>query len=101
MEAVMNKEITTARLPSDTRNKLLVLSKIKKKTKSDIIKESLDMYYNHEEKEIDSFTLGESYFGNYGSGEKDRATMYREHIKKKLAKKMSGTLRRDPKQPKC
>ncbi|MDR0472282.1 MAG: ribbon-helix-helix domain-containing protein [Treponema sp.] len=86
----MNNQITTARLPLDTRNKLLVLSKIKHKTKSDIIKESLEHYYESEENEIDSFTLGEPYFGNYGSGEKDRATNYREHIKKKLAKRMSG-----------
>ena len=86
----MKHQITTARLPPDTRNKLLVLSRIKGKTKSDIIKESLDMYYEYEEKEIDSFTLGESYFGNYGSGESDRATTYRERIKEKLSGRMSG-----------
>ena len=81
----MKQQITTARLPSDTRNKLLTLSRIKGKTKSDIIKESLDMYYEYEENEIDSFTLGEPYFGNYGSNENDRATTYRERIKKKLS----------------
>ena len=76
--------MTTVRLPRDTRNKLIVLSKVKGKTKSDIIKESLEMYYEREESEIDSFTLGEGSFGNYGSGEDDRATTYRERIKKKL-----------------
>jgi len=81
----MKDQITTARLPADTRNKLLILSRIKNRTKSDIIMESLEMYYTHEENEIDSFTLGESYFGRYGSGEKDRATTYRARIKKKLA----------------
>jgi predicted DNA-binding protein len=86
----MHVQITTARLPQDTRNKLLVLSRIKNKTKSDIIKESLEMYYEHEENEIDSFTVGEPYFGRYGSGESDRATTYRERIKKKLSAKMSG-----------
>ena len=87
----MSSQITTARLPADTQNKLLALSKIKRKTKSAIIKESLDMYYENEKKEMDSFTLGESFFGNYGSGENDRATSYRERIKKKLKKRMPGT----------
>ena len=77
-------QITTARLPIDTRNKLLALSRIKRKTKSDIIIESLEMYYAHEENDIDSFSLGEPVFGKYGSGEADRATTYKERIKGKL-----------------
>ena len=85
----MNDAITTARLPFETRNKLLVLSRIKGKTKSDIIKESLEMYYEHEENEMDSFTLGEPFFGKYGSGESDRATTYKESIKGKIADKLS------------
>ena len=83
MEAYMS-QITTARLPLETRNKLIVLSRIKKKTKSDIIKESLDMYYEREENEIDSYTLGLPYFGKYGSGEGDLSTTYKERIKEKL-----------------
>ena len=86
----MHDQMTTARLPPDTRNKLLVLSKIKGKTKSDIIKESLDMYYEHEEKEIDSFTVGEAYFGRYSSGESDRSTSYKERIKKNIADRISA-----------
>ena len=77
-------QITTARLPLDTRNKLLVLSRTKHKTKSDIIKESLDMYYAQAEAEIDSFTLGEPYFGKYSSGESDLSTTYKERIREKL-----------------
>jgi len=80
----MNGQITTARLPPDTRNKLHVLSRVKNRTKSDIIKESVEMYYEYAEHEIDSFTVGEPYFGKYGSGESDRATTYRERIKGKL-----------------
>ncbi|MDR0487771.1 MAG: ribbon-helix-helix domain-containing protein [Treponema sp.] len=86
----MNNLVTTARLPVDTRKKLLTLSKIKGKTKSDIIKESVEMFYEREESEIDSFTLGESCFGKYGSGESDRATTYKERIKGKLSKRLSG-----------
>ena len=86
----INEKITTARLPIDTRNKLLALSRIKNKTKSDIIIESLEMYYKQEENEIDSFTLGERVFGNYGSGESDRSTTYKQRIKKKLSDRMGA-----------
>ncbi|MDR0315379.1 MAG: ribbon-helix-helix domain-containing protein [Treponema sp.] len=84
----MTGQITTARLPADTRNKLLILSRLKHKTKSDIIKESLDMYYEYEEKEIASFDLGEPYFGKYGSGEHDRSVTYKQRIKEKLRAKL-------------
>jgi len=76
--------ITTARLPIGTRNKLLTLSRAKNKTKSEIIIESLEMYYSREEGDIDSFTLGERVFGRYGSGDGDRSTTYKQRIKKKL-----------------
>jgi predicted DNA-binding protein len=86
----MNGQITTARLPADTRKKLLALSRIKGKTKSDIIKESVDMYYQYEESEIDSFTLGDSCFGTYSSGESDRAVTYKERIKEKIRAKLNS-----------
>ena len=85
----MSYQITTARLPADTRIKLIALARIKGKTKSDIIKESLDMYYDYEEKEIDSYTLGERYFGKYGSGDTDRATTYKERIKEMIRAKLN------------
>jgi len=78
----MNRQaITTARLPVDTTNKLIALARIKGKTKSDIIKESLEFYYDHEENEIDSYTLGEPYFGKYSSGDSDLSTTYKERLK--------------------
>jgi len=85
----MNSQITTARIPFETRSKLLALSRVKKKTKSDIIKESIDMYYEREENEIGSYTLGEPYFGKYGSGDTDRATTYKQRIKEKLKERQS------------
>jgi len=90
----MNGQITTARLPPETRNKLLALSQLKGKTKSDIIKESLDMYYAREESEMCSFAVGEPYFGNYASGENGRSTSYKARIKEKLSR--GGSSRRDP-----
>jgi len=86
----MSGQITTARLPLETRNKLIALSRIKGKTKSDIIKESVDMYYQYEESEICSFMVGEPYFGNYCSGESDRSTTYKERLKEKLSRRLSA-----------
>ena len=80
----MTSQITTARLPLETRNKLIVLSRIKGKTKSEIIKESLDKYYEQEESGIDSYTLGLPYFGKYSLGEGDLSVTYKERIREKL-----------------
>jgi predicted DNA-binding protein len=88
MEVSMNRQaITTARLPVDTTNKLLALARIKGRTKSDIIKESIEFYYDHEENEIDSFTLGEPYFGKYSSGDSDLSTTYKERLRGILSAK--------------
>ena len=80
----MGAQITTARLPAETRNKLVILSRIKGKTKSDIIKESLDMYYEKEEEHIDSYKIGLPYFGKYSLGDGDLSTTYKERIREKL-----------------
>ena len=80
----MSSQITTVRLPADSRNKLVALSRVKGKTKSDIIKESLELYYEQEENEIDSYTLGLPYFGKYNLGEGDLSTTYKQRIKEKL-----------------
>jgi len=86
----LNEVITTARLPIGTRNKLLALSRVKNKTKSDIIIDSLELYYKQEEGDIDSFTLGEKVFGRYGSGENDRSVAYKQRIKEKLSNRMNA-----------
>jgi len=80
----MSTQITTARLPPETRNKLVILSRMKGKTKSDIIKDSLDFYYKQEEEQIDSFKLGEPYFGKYDLGESNLSTTYKERITEDL-----------------
>ena len=80
----MSDQMTTARLPIETRNKLIVLSKLKGKSKSEIIKESIEMYYEREECEIDSYKLGEPYFGKYSLGDGDLSTTYKERIRERL-----------------
>ena len=85
----MGDQITTARLPTEINNKLCILARVKSKTKSDIIKESIEMYYAQEENEIDSYTLGEPYFGKYASGEEDLSTTYKERVREKIAQKLA------------
>ncbi|MCL2266350.1 MAG: ribbon-helix-helix domain-containing protein [Treponema sp.] len=81
----VNEVITTARLPAETRNKLIVLARLKNKTKSEIIIESLERYYEQEEENgIDSYTLGLPYFGKYNSGAGDLSTTYKQRIKEKI-----------------
>ena len=41
------------------------------------------MYYEREEGDMDSFSLGETVFGKYGSGDGDRSVTYKEWINKK------------------
>jgi len=83
--------ITSARLPPDTRNKLIILSRLKNKTKSEIIIESLEMFYKQEEENgIDSYTLGLPYFGKYSSGIGDLSTTYKQRIKEKLRERQNS-----------
>jgi hypothetical protein len=51
---------------------------------SEVIIEALERYYEQEESGLDSFTLGLSYFGKYGSGEGNLSTTYKERIREKL-----------------
>ena len=86
----MNAQITSARLPYETRNKLIALSRSKGKSKSEIIKEAVEMYYGQEEEEIDSYTLGLPYFGKYSLGEGDLSTTYKERIREILRERQNS-----------
>lgn len=41
---------------------------MEKKSKTDIIKESLDLYFERASKSKNAFELGKHFFGKYGSG---------------------------------
>ena len=87
----MAEVVTTARLPQETRNKLIILARLKNKTKSDIIKESVEMYYEKEEESgIDSYAIGLPYFGKYNLGPGDLSTTYKERLREKLRAKQNS-----------
>lgn len=73
--------MTTVRLPVEYEQRLNFLSTVKKKNKSDLIKEALDMLFHNEEMEIDSYELGKEYFGKYGSGNSSLSVSYKQKIK--------------------
>ena len=76
--------MTTVRLPFDYEQKLNTLSILTKKSKSELIKEALDGFFHQEESEMDSYKLGEKYFGLYGSGDGSLSVKYKNKIKGKI-----------------
>ena len=80
----MSYAMTTTRLPIETRNKLVAISRKKGKTMSEIVRESVENYCSQEENQIDSYTLGLPYFGKYSLGDGDLSTTYKQRIKEKL-----------------
>ena len=82
----MNKNavLTTARLPGEMVGRLDALARLRHKTKSLIIKESLDLYFEREESAFGSFALGEGVFCCYASGREDLSSNYKTLVKEKL-----------------
>ena len=76
--------MTTVRLPIEYEQKLDVLSALKEKTKSELIKEALDVFFRTEDSGISSYEAGKMYFGRYGSGRGDLSVTYKKKIKEKL-----------------
>ena len=80
----------TVRLPVETESKLNTIARLVKKTKSDIIKESLDLYFEKYSKSKTPFELGKHLFGKNGSGLGNLSTDNEKILREKLnAKKHS------------
>ena len=76
--------MTTVRLPVEIEQKLDSLAKSKHKSKSELIKEALEVFFHKEEAEKDSYEIGQEYFGKYGSGDGTLSTTYKMKTKGKL-----------------
>ena len=79
--------MTTVRLPPEIEHKLQVLSESRHKSKSEIIKEALELFLEQENVEKDSFELGKDYFGRHGSGKKTEIRDYKKEVKEKIRAK--------------
>lgn len=77
----------SVRLPDEIEKELKSLSKQKKVSCSNIIKEALVDYISKEKKYDRPFETGKKYFGKRGSGESDRSTTYKSKIKSKIREK--------------
>lgn len=83
--------MTSVRLPQEIEQKLEILSRKRHKSKSDLIKEALEHMFDVEESEKDSYQIGESLFGLFGSGDGSLSTEYKSKLKEKIrAKRNSG-----------
>jgi predicted DNA-binding protein len=81
---IQETAMTTVRLPDDMERKLATLSRAKKKSKSELIKEALEQFLHNEGNEKDSYELGKDYFGQYGSGKGDLSINYKRLLKEKI-----------------
>jgi hypothetical protein len=76
--------MTTVRLPIDYEQKLTALATVKKKSKTEIIKEALEILFHQEESTEDSYESGKNYFGKYGSGNGTLSVTYKSKLKEKI-----------------
>ncbi len=77
------------RLPEEMEKKLNRYKEKLEKSKSQIVKEALQLYFTHaEEKEKPSpYALGKELFGKYASGRDDLSENYKQLLKEKLREK--------------
>jgi len=77
------------RLPENLEKELNRFSKISRKTKTDIVKEALKLFFESESKkeQRSPYELGQELFGRYGSGKDDLSTTYKQKLKNKLNEK--------------
>ncbi len=79
--------MTTVRLPIETEQKLAFLSEVQHTTKSELIKEALELFFARKEIQMDSFELGQPYFGKYGSKLGNLSQDYKQIVKEKIRAK--------------
>lgn len=75
------------RIPAELEEKLSEISAIEKKTKSEIIKESIKMYIDSRKNTVSPYDLAAKYFGHslqeQSDGSIDHSKIVRDKIKKK------------------
>jgi Arc/MetJ-type ribon-helix-helix transcriptional regulator len=81
--------MVSVRLSKEMEEKIELLSKKANVTKSDIIKEALEQYFNEYEKKLNPYEMGKDLFGKYGSGKGNLSETYKEKVREKLNEKMS------------
>jgi len=81
--------MTSIRLSKKQENDLQKIAEAEQVSKSDIIKEALDLYIKRFHNATSPYELGKDVFGKYGSGRNDNSTTYKSKLKKKINAKIS------------
>ncbi len=81
--------MTTVRLNDEMEKKLSILTELEKKTKSELIKKALLVYYENHTRKKSPYDLGKDLFGKYGSNEEDLSEKYKTIVMEKLNEKYS------------
>jgi hypothetical protein len=71
------------RLPPHIESKLEEISKSKNITKSELLREAIELYFEEYNKTTSVYESGKEFFGKYGSGEKDNSTQYKKKLKER------------------
>jgi RHH-type transcriptional regulator, rel operon repressor / antitoxin RelB len=72
------------RLPKDMEARLDEISRTENKTKSELLREAIELYFEAYQKKHSAYDLGKEFFGKYGSGEKDNSVNYKKKLKDRL-----------------
>jgi len=76
------------RLPQELEEKLASLSASQRVTKSDIVKQALEDYFERYEEARRPYDLGKDLFGKYGSGVGTLSRDYKKRVREKIHAKM-------------
>ncbi|MEQ9216889.1 MAG: hypothetical protein RLO17_02535 [Cyclobacteriaceae bacterium] len=79
----------TVRLDPELEDFLNQYSEDQNISKSSVVKEALALYFKEHKVSNRPFDLGAEFFGQFGSGDKDRSVTYKKRIKEKLREKHS------------
>lgn len=64
-------------------SKLEEISKSEKKTKSELLREAIELYFIEYNKKRSVFESGKNFFGKHGSGQVDNSINYKKKLKER------------------
>ena len=85
----MNAAMLTVRLSSNLQNDLEGYCQREKVSKSVVVKEALEHYFNEKRFNDNPYSVGEDLFGAEGSGVSEASVSYKKKIKQHLNEKHS------------
>ncbi len=76
----------SVRLDSTLESQLNQVSKVKNTTKTEVIKNALNYYFDmiKDESKVSPYSLGKNLFGKYSSSQENLSTTYKQTLKEKL-----------------